>query len=208
MSAHAVGSDAAGVRAAAGVVTAAGVLLYPTETVYGLGGDPFAPEVIDRIRAIKGRDAGKPMLALTDDWGRVAAWLAGLTDVHDRLMAFEGPLTILFEAGPGAPPGLVGPEGLVGVRRTTDPFCRAVIATCQTPLVSTSANPAGAPPPVAFADVDVRLLDAVDLAVDAGAPLAGVPSTVVRVVDGEAVVLREGAVDAATVRRIAAGRVG
>ncbi|HLT47226.1 MAG TPA: L-threonylcarbamoyladenylate synthase [Rubricoccaceae bacterium] len=208
MSAPVVGTDAAGVREAAAVVARGGVLLYPTETVYGLGGDAFAAGALDRVRALKGRDAGRPVLALTDDWARVAAWLAGLTDVHDRLMAAGAPLTILFEAGPGAPPGLVGPEGLVGVRRTTDPFCRAVIATCQTPLVSTSANPAGAPPPVAFADVDVRLLDAVDLAVDAGAPLAGVPSTVVRVVDGEAVVLREGAVDAATVRRIAAGRVG
>ncbi|MDX1419665.1 MAG: L-threonylcarbamoyladenylate synthase [Rubricoccaceae bacterium] len=191
--------------AAAEVVRAGRVLLYPTETVYGLGGDPFAHRVVARIRRLKGRDADKPMLALTDAWARVDAWLTGRTAVHERLMAFEGPLTILFEAGPGAPPGLVGPEGWVGVRRTADPFCRAVIATSQTPLVSTSANPAGGPAPSRFDDVAPALLDGVDLAVDAGAPLSGAPSTVVHVAGEEVVVLREGAADAATVRRAAAG---
>jgi L-threonylcarbamoyladenylate synthase len=203
VSARVAGPDAAGIEAAAGVVRAGGLLLYPTETVYGLGCDPWADAAIARLRALKGRDADRPMLALTDAWARVDGWLGGVTEVHRRLMVHAGPLTILFEAGPGAPPSLVGPEGLVGVRRTSDPFCRAVVAAAGVPLVSTSANPAGAPPPSRFADVGAAILAGVDLAVDAGPPLAGAPSTVVRVVSGAPVVVREGAVDAVTVHRIA-----
>jgi L-threonylcarbamoyladenylate synthase len=195
--------EAAGVEAAARVVRAGGLLLYPTETVYGLGCDPWADGALARLRALKGRDADKPMLALTDEWARVDGWLGGITDVHRCLMGFPGPLTILFEAGPDAPSSLVGPEGLVGVRRTSDPFCRAVVGAAAVPLVSTSANPAGAAAPSRFADVDAAILAGVDLAVDAGAPLAGAPSTVVRVVDGVPVVVRVGAVDAATVWRVA-----
>lgn len=200
--AHVASTGAAGVRAAAEVLARGGVLLYPTETVYGLGCDPFADEAVARVRALKGRDADKPMLALTDDWARVARWFSGVGEGHRRLMAFEGALTILFEAGPEAPRSLVGPEGLVGVRRAGEAFCRAVIAKSNHPLVSTSANPAGAPAPNRLADVDARLLAAVDLAVDAGAPLAGTPSTVVRVVGEEVVVVREGEVSAAMVQRI------
>ena len=205
MSAPVEGTGAAGVEAAATVVAAGGLLLYPTETVYGLGCDPWAGPAVARLQALKGRDAHKPMLALTDDWARVAGWLGEVKEVHQRLMAHDGPLTILFAAGPGAPPSLVGSEGLVGVRRTTDPFCRSVIERNERPLVSTSANPAGAPAPARFEDVNAVILDGVDLAVDAGAPLAGAPSTVVRVVGGMPVVVREGVVDVAAVRRIAAG---
>jgi L-threonylcarbamoyladenylate synthase len=202
VSARVAGTDAAGVQEAARVVASGGLLLYPTETVYGLGCDPWAARAVARLRALKGRDAGKPMLALTDEWARVAGWFARLTDVHRRLMAFDGPLTVLFEAGPGAPTALVGPDGLIGARRTGDAFCRAVMGRSDRVLVSTSANPAGAPAPSRFADVDEALLAGVDLAVDAGAPLAGVPSTVVRVAGEGVVVVRAGAVSEAELQRV------
>ena len=190
----------AGVARAAEVLRAGGVLLYPTETVYGLGCDPSDRAAVARIRALKGRDADKPMLALTDTWERVAGWYEDGGDTHRRLMAFEGPLTILLRASAGAPATLVGPEGLVGVRRTQDPFCRALVAASGVPLVSTSANPAGAPAPAAFEAVAREIRSGVALAVDAGAPLAGAPSTVVRLDGDDIVVVREGAVSAAAVR--------
>lgn len=194
------------VERAAAVVRAGGVLVYPTETVYGLGCDPANEEAVARVRAIKGRDADKPMLAITDRWGRVAPWIVGLTDAHRALMQHAPPLpvTIVFDASDDAPPGLVSAEGGIGIRRTTDPFCRALVAAADTPVLSTSANRAGRAPVARFAHLDAAVLDAVDEAVDAGDDLGGTPSTVVRVADGELVVLREGAVNAAELHRIVA----
>jgi L-threonylcarbamoyladenylate synthase len=194
------------VERAAAVVRAGGVLVYPTETVYGIGCDPANTEAVARVRAVKGRDADKPMLAITDRWGRVAPWITGLTDVHRSLMQHAPPLpvTIVFDASDDAPPGLVSPQGGIGIRRTTDPFCRALVAAADTPVLSTSANRAGRSPVARFADLDAAVLDAVDEAIDAGHDLGGTPSTVVRVADGELVVLRKGAVDAATLHRIVA----
>jgi L-threonylcarbamoyladenylate synthase len=127
--------------------------------------------------------------------------------VHERLMAHEPPLpvTLLLPASDAAPAGLAGPGGLVGVRHTADPFCRAVVAAAGVPLLSTSANPAGGPPPARFEDVDAGLRARVDLAVDAGHALAGVPSTVVRIDGGRVVVVRAGAVGADVLARIVAG---
>ena len=195
------------VARAAAVIRAGGVIAYPTETVYGLGCDPTDAAAVERVRAVKGRDADRPMLALTDRWGRVGPWLAGLTAAHRRLMAHEPPLpvTIVFDASDAAPPTLVSPGGTVGIRRTTDPFCRALVAAADTPVLSTSANRAGEPPPARFADLDPAVAAAVDLAVDAGHALDGTPSTVVRIEGGRLVVLRAGAVDEATLRRIVEG---
>ena len=199
-----VQADAEGAAVTAARVRAGGVVLYPTETVYGLGCDPFAPEAVARIRALKGRDADKPMLALTDTWGRVGSWLSDVPDGARRLMAVEPApsVTLLLLAAPGAPESLVGPGGLVGVRRVSDPFCMAVIANQESAIVSTSANPAGAPAPSRFADVAPEILAGVDVAVDAGRPLGGTPSTVVRFDGNRFIVVREGAVPEGALRRL------
>jgi L-threonylcarbamoyladenylate synthase len=198
--------DTRTVDRAAGVVRGGGVLVYPTETVYGIGCDPADEAAVARVRAVKGRDADKPMLAITDRWDRVEPWIERGGEVHRALMRHEPPLpvTIVFEASAGAPPGLVSAEGGIGIRRTTEAFCRALVAAAGTAVLSTSANRAGRPSVHRFADLDPAVLDAVDEAVDAGRPLGGTPSTVVRVADGELVVLREGAVEAAVLRRIVA----
>lgn len=197
-------ADPAGVAAAAAVVRRGGVLAYPTETVYGLGGDARLAEPLARIRALKGRDADKPVLVLTDTWARVAGWLGDLEGGLVRLMQHEPPLpvTLLLPVNGTAPGGLVGPGGKVGIRRTTDAFCRAVIAAADTVLLSTSANPAGRPAPALFADLDPSIRAGVDLAVDAGRPLNGVPSTVALMDEEKLVVVREGAVPTEVLLRI------
>ena len=203
-----VGTDAAGLGTAAEAVRAGGVLVYPTETVYGLGADARDPAALARIRRLKGRDAAKPVLVLTDTWRRVADWSGELDAEVLRVMSHEPPLavTLLVTAGAGAPTGVVGPEGLLGVRRTSDEFCRALIAAADAPLLSTSANSAGAPPPADIDEVEPALLAAVDVVVDAGRRLPGVASTVARIVDGRVEVVRDGAVDASTLARVASGR--
>jgi L-threonylcarbamoyladenylate synthase len=197
-------SDPSGAEAAAERVREGGVIVYPTETVYGLGCDPFRPEAVARVRAVKGRDAEKPMLAVTDRWERVRDWFSEVSTLVEPLLQHNQPVavTLALPAGEGAPPALVGPEGLVAVRRSGDPFVAGLVAAAGVPVLSTSANRAGEPPAADFADLDASVLAAVDFAVDAGRPLGGVPSTVVTVRGGELVVLRPGAVPEAELRAL------
>lgn len=200
-----VGTDAAGVTRSAACVGGGGVLLYPTETVYGLGCDSTRVDAVERIRGLKKSAADKPMLVLTDEWARVETWFADIPGALSRLMNHPTalPITLLAAASELAPSHLVGPEGWVGVRRTSDSFCRALIAATEKPLLSTSANSVGGPPPALFDEISQEVLQGVDLAVDAGRALRGVPSTIVRV-DGSSVrIVRDGAVDAETIREIA-----
>ena len=196
----------ADVARAAAVIRNGGVLVYPTETVYGIGCDPTRTDAVARVCAVKGRDADRPMLALTDRWGRVEMWIADLTVVHRRLMQRDDlPVTIVFDASEAAPAGLVSTEGGIGIRRTLSPFCRALVSAADVPVLSTSANRAGEPAVSNFARLAPEVVDAVDLAIDAGDVLGGIASTVVRVENGRLVVLREGAVAAATLHQIVAG---
>ena len=199
-----VGTDPRGVEAAGVIVQQGGVILYPTETVYGLGGDPARSEVAARIRAIKKNEVDKPLLVLTDHWERVESWFKKVTTAHRYLMAARLPLTLLFDASAEAPIAAVSDQGLIGLRRTTSRFCCALTETCG-PILSTSANPSGEPAPNAFEAIDADLLQGVDLAVRNETPLAGTASTVVRVKGKYIEVLREGAVSRAEVERVAHG---
>ncbi len=188
--------------AAAACIRDGGVLLYPTATVYGLGADPACEAALHRIHAIKGRDAGKPILVLTDTWNRMTDWIATRTPLHDCLMAADLPLTILFEATDTVPTLLHGTSPYIGIRRTRHPFCRAIIKAADRPLCSTSANPSGIPPANRFEGLAPALIDAVDCAVDAGEPLHGTPSTVVMVEGEDLKVLRAGAVSEDDLRKM------
>ncbi len=201
---NAVGTDKKGIAKAAQITRAGGVLLYPTETVYGLGGLATNEHVAKRTRQLKGRPEKSPMLVLTDEWARVTEWIADRSALAQRIIGYGPflPLTILFEASPKAPSHLLGPEDLVGIRRTGDPFCRMLIACVDASLLSTSANRTGERAPAHFEDIDQSILEGVDLAIDAGHALRGVSSTVIRI-DGDAVVVvREGATDAQTIHDI------
>lgn len=182
-------------RAVACVATG-GVLIYPTETVYGLGGSAENETVITRVRRLKGRADQQPLLVLTDTWERAQPWIAEITPLHQTLMAQtpDWALTILFKPSRLVPEILYGNSPWVGIRCTSDPWCRALIAATDTLLVSTSANPTGQPAPGDFRALDPMLLQAVDVAVDAGHPLRGQPSTVVAVQGTDVHILREGAV--------------
>lgn len=191
---------------AAAFVRRGGVILYPTQTVYGLGGDPRRPETVERIRRLKNRPAGKPMLIITDTWERVEPWITNVSSLHRQLMAQIPPMavTLLFESAAEELSAVRGSAPLLGIRCTGDSFCRAVIQKANCPLISTSANPSGQPAPRTFQEVDQKLLQAVDLAVDAGHPLTGTSSTVVAVKEGRLKVLREGAVSVEQLKKITA----
>ena len=192
------------VQGAAEVVRKGGIICYPTETLYGIGGSPYFPEVIDRIHALKGRGQPKPLLVLTDCWERALPWIQEITPVHHRLMTHEPPLpvTLLFISTDKVPEALRVGSPYVGIRRTTSPIAQRIIARSDSLLISTSANPTGEPPPLTYEEISPEILAGVDFAIDIDQPLLGVPSTVLRVENGKPVILREGALTQEDILRI------
>jgi len=185
-----------GAEMVAGCVRDGGVLIYPTDTVYGLGCDPFNENALSRIVAIKGRDSGKGMLLLVPDH----EWLSELTvdldneqkDICRRV--WPGPVTLLFEASSRLPRLVTGRGGKVGIRMPGNRFLIDCLNRIPGPLVSTSANLSGHPAVSKFADLDPSIIGKVDLAVDGGAEFSGPirPSSVIDLSGKEPLLVRKG----------------
>ncbi len=174
----ATGTDGgAGARAALErTIAAGGVALFPADGLYGLACDPLNAAAIDRIHEIKGRDDGKPSAVLYFSPLALRELLGSLGPrTREAIGALlPGPVTVVV-ANPERRYPLAcrsTPEAL-GVRLIEGPLAGAMC-----PVFQTSANRSGEPPPSAFADVDARIVHAVDLAIDGG-ELTGAPSTVV-----------------------------
>jgi L-threonylcarbamoyladenylate synthase len=184
------------------ILAGGGLALLPTETVYGLHTALSAGEPgLERIRVAKGSPASRPFLLLAPDEQTAFSLWSRVPDIARDLArrAWPGPLTLVGPAGDGLPAGLLGEarhDGLVvptvSVRVPGDPWLRLVLSTLAEPLVSTSANRAGAPPPVDFGDVDVEGLDP-DVVIDRGRCAGGTPSTLLSVVSGQPELIRPGA---------------
>jgi L-threonylcarbamoyladenylate synthase len=179
-----------------------GVAIFPADTLYGLACDPLNAAAVERIHEIKGRDEGKPSAVMYFSPLAMRELVAGLgprtRDAFGVLL--PGPVTLVIANPEGRYPLACrqDPERL-GVRLIEGP-----LAGAMTPVFQTSANRSGQPPPTSFAEIDRPILDAGDLAIDAG-ELIGAPSTVVDITriddDGSWTVLREGAIPREQVQR-------
>jgi L-threonylcarbamoyladenylate synthase len=188
--------DAGVVGRVAARIKAGGVIVYPTETLYGIGADAGNADALRRLFAIKGREQGKPVLVIADVFETLHPFVKDLTAEARALMnAFwPGPLTLVFEASRLAPDELTAGTGTIGARIPSNEFCRALVRACGRPITSTSANRAGEPTPCNISEIRKLLSEGVDLFVDAGALSTTVPSTVVDVSVSPPRLLREGAV--------------
>ncbi len=175
-----------------------GVVILPTDTVYGIAAHPACPCAVARICTIKGRPTGKPIALLASDAEAVAAFGAAFPPAARRLAAafWPGALTLVLPCG----------DVYEGFRVPDHDATRALLAACGGTLRVTSANLSGAMPATSAAEAlkDVGL--EADLTIDGGVSPGGVPSTVVKVEpDGALTVLREGAIAADEIRRVACG---
>ena len=184
-------------EAAAQLLRAAGVAVIPTDTVYGIAAHPACPSAVARICTIKGRPTGKPIALLAADAAAVTAFGAAFPPAAQRLAAayWPGALTLVLPCG----------SLYEGFRVPDHDATRALLAACGGTLRVTSANLSGAMPATSAVEAlkDVGL-DA-DLVIDGGTSPGGVPSTVVKIdPDGSITVIREGAIPADDIRRVAA----
>lgn len=184
---------------ASGVLRRGGAIIYPTDTLYGLGADAFSDEAVGRVYEIKGRDEGKPMHAVFPDMVMVEEY-AEVNDVARRLAErfLPGALTLVLKKKPGLNTGIVRGIETIGVRIPDNEFCLELAKTFGKPYTATSANKSGQVPETSVERIRAQLGKAaslVDLAIEAPVFPMRPPTTVVNVVSGVPVILREGAIE-------------
>lgn len=174
------------VRRAAEILGGGGVVVFPTETVYGIGVCAGSAEAFAKLRELKRRDDAKPFQYLVSGVDMAERLGAVFSPKARKLAAafWPGPVTIVVPNGSGS--------GTIGVRAPDSTFFLAVLRELDTAVAASSANPAGAPPPRDAAAADA-FGDAVDLVADGGPIIDGTPSTVVRCGEKDYEILRRGA---------------
>jgi L-threonylcarbamoyladenylate synthase len=140
-----------------------GLILYPTDTIWGIGCDATNPDAVNRVYRIKKRDDRKSMLILLDSENRLSSYVREVPEVAWELIeAANKPLTVIYPGAKNIATNLVSEDGSIGIRITTDPFCKELISRFRKPVVSTSANISGQPAPLIFKEIGPEVRDAVD----------------------------------------------
>lgn len=172
-----------------------GIAAYPTETYYGLGALARDAGAVARLVLAKGRPDGKPLPLVAADRAQVEE-VAALSGPAARLAEafWPGPLTLVLPARPGLPAPVTAGTGTAGVRIPGSEIARALALGAGGPLVATSANPSGEPPPARAEDLSPALRALLDGVLDCGPTPGGPPSTVVALDGAEARLVRAGAV--------------
>ena len=140
-----------------------GVLLYPSDTIWGLGCDVRNDQAIDKILELKNRPASKGLIVLISKIEQLSEYVEQVPDLAWDLVEFaEDPLTIIYPKGKNVSPSLLGPDGSIAIRLVKDEFCKGLIYRYQRAIVSTSANLSGEPSPLNFAGIAPSIVDGVD----------------------------------------------
>jgi len=131
-----------------------GVLLYPSDTIWGLGCDARNEQAIEKILELKNRPATKGLIVLIAKIEQLSEYVDQVPDIAWDLVEFaEDPLTIIYPKGKNVSPSLLGPDGSIAIRLVKDEFCKGLIYRYQKAIVSTSANLSGEPSPLNFAGI-------------------------------------------------------
>lgn len=148
---------------AVSVVKRGGIILYPTDTIWGIGCDATNPEAVARVYAIKQRTDSKALICLLGSDASLNLYVDNVPEVAYDLIEFATkPLTIIYDNARNLAPNLVAEDGSVGIRVTKEEFSQTLCMRCKRALVSTSANISGQPSPASFRDIPAELLAAVD----------------------------------------------
>ena len=177
------------------VLKEGGVILYPTDTVWGIGCDATNEAAVRRVFGIKRRSEAKSLVLLACDLDMVARYIREIPQMAISLVEEnDAPMTIVYPGAQYLAPGVVAEDGSVGIRIPLDDgFCRQVIRKLRHPLVSTSANISGEPAPSGFSDIPEEIKSAVDYVVPAslGAGATGRASQIIKVgLRGEVEIIR------------------
>jgi L-threonylcarbamoyladenylate synthase len=142
---------------------AGGVILYPSDTIWGIGCDVRSDAAIEKIWQIKQRPAEKGLIVLISKIEQLSEYVEEVPEIAWDLVEFaEDPLTVIYPKGKNVSTHLLGPDGSIAIRLLKDEFCKGLVYRYQRAIVSTSANISGSPSPIDFQSVSPEIKDQVD----------------------------------------------
>lgn len=181
------------IEQALAVLREGGIILYPTDTIWGIGCDATNDIAVEKIYTLKQRPPEKSMIILVADERDILQHVAAPDPtVFEFLEKQDRPTTVVYEGGLGVSPALMGEDGSIAIRVVQDDFCRELIRRLRKPLVSTSANVSGDPSPGSFGMISRSIRDGVDYIVHyrQEETTAAVSSRLVRWKNGKPEILR------------------
>ena len=149
------------------VLKKGGVILYPTDTIWGIGCDATNPAAVEKIYKIKQRAESKAMLVLINDSSELDKYVETVPDIaYDLIDVAVKPLTIIYDEAIGLASNLIASDGSIGIRVTKEEFSHQLCKRFRKPIVSTSANVSGKKSPATFREIDNAILESVDYVVN------------------------------------------
>lgn len=149
------------------VIKSGGIILYPTDTVWGIGCDATNPEAVKKIYDLKQREESKSMIVLVNSERMIYNLFKDIPEVAWQIMdVSERPTTLILDNPRNVAQNLIAPDKTLGIRMVKEPFCYKLMERMKKPLVSTSANISGMPTPNSFKEIDHHVLDGVDYIVN------------------------------------------
>ncbi|WP_291101688.1 MULTISPECIES: L-threonylcarbamoyladenylate synthase [unclassified Flavobacterium] len=189
------------------IIQQGGIILYPTDTVWGIGCDATNPEAVAKIYKLKQRAETQSMIVLMNgekmmynvfkDIPEVAWQIMDLSDPSPASLrdeqAKQKPITLILDKPRNVAPNLIAPDNTLGIRIVKEPFCFKLMEKMKKPLVSTSANISGQPTPKSFKEISPEIIKGVDYVVNLQREkIAGKPSTIIKLTnDSQVKVIRK-----------------
>ena len=179
------------------------VIVFPTETLYGLGANALDPIAVEQVFNLKGRDPSIPIPVIVADRAMLDSLTTNLTSLAERLITafWPGPLTLVLPGRDELPTQLKNSTGGIGIRISSQPIATELARKLGKPLTATSANPSGQPPARTIAEATSYFAGKVNVFVDGGLLVAQIGSTVVEVVDDKLKLIREGEISRETLEQ-------
>ena len=144
-----------------------GIILYPTDTIWGIGCDATNPAAVEKIYRLKQRAESKAMLVLMSSVSELERYVEEVPEIaYDLIDVAVRPLTVIYDKAVGLADNLVAEDGSIGIRITQEAFSSQLCRRFRKPIVSTSANISGTPSPVNFQDISREIIDTVDYVVN------------------------------------------
>lgn len=186
--------DACDIANSLQVLSKGGLIIYPTDTIWGIGCDATNEEAVSKVYALKRRVESKAMLSLLSEWDDLNFWFRSPpTDVINSLRAtINKPVTLILDKPIGFAKTLIADDGSIGVRVTDEVFSKELVAKFGKPIVSTSANISGMASPAIFSEICDEIVNGVDYVVKyrQDDTHRALPSSIIKISHNETTILR------------------
>ena len=188
------------------IIKKGGIVIFPTETVYGIGTNGLDKNAIKKLYEVKQRPLNKPISLLVNNIEMVEKIAKNITEVEYKLMErfFPGPLTIILEKRDIVPDILTSNTNTIGIRMPSGEIAKKLIEFAGVPIATSSSNISGKPSGTNITDIKKDFEGKVDCFIDNGESELGIPSTVIRIIDNIPHILRQGTISEEEIRKIIA----